>query len=77
MVPRPGIAQAQAAPEPCIGQPGGRPWTVGIVPQRPASQIVATWKPVLREVGLRSGQCFQLKVARSIPAFEATGHGSA
>lgn len=61
-----GLAQSPA----CIGQAGGRQWTVGVVPQRPASQIVATWKPVLREVGLRSGQCFQLVVARSIPAFE-------
>ena len=70
VVPFPGSAQVQVAPDVCIGQPGGKTWTVGIVPQRPASQIVATWKPVLREVGLRSGQCFKLEVARSIPAFE-------
>ena len=66
----PGTAKAQVPPDACIGQPGGRAWTVGIVPQKPASQSVATWKPVLKEVGLRSGQCFQLVVARSIPAFE-------
>ena len=69
-VASPGLAQTAAQPETCLGKAGGHPWLVGVVPQRPASQIMATWTPVLREVGLRSGQCFQLVVARSIPAFE-------
>jgi phosphonate transport system substrate-binding protein len=54
----------------CLGKQGGPQWRVGIVPRLPPREIAATWKPVLKEVGQRSGQCFLLVVAPSIPAFE-------
>ena len=54
----------------CLGQQGGPQWRVGIVPQLPPREIAASWRPVLKEVGQRSGQCFLLVVAPSIPAFE-------
>lgn len=65
------VAQTPAtAPASCVGDPLGRHWRVGVVPQRPPSQIAADWTPVLREVGQRSGQCFTLVVLPTIPAFE-------
>lgn len=54
----------------CLGLQGGPQWRVGIVPQLPPRELAASWKPVLKEVGQRSGQCFLLVVAPSIPAFE-------
>jgi phosphonate transport system substrate-binding protein len=61
-------ASAQGAS--CLGKKGGRQWQVGIVPQLPPREIAATWTPVLKEVGQRTGQCFVLVVAPSIPGFE-------
>jgi phosphonate transport system substrate-binding protein len=66
LLPRRVSAQAAG----CVGQQGGRQWRVGIVPQLPPREIAASWTPVLRDVGQRSGQCFVLVVAPSIPAFE-------
>lgn len=67
----PAVAQAPVPPAAtCVGDPLGRRWRVGVVPQRPASQTAASWTPVLREVGQRSGQCFTLVVPATIPAFE-------
>ncbi|MEX0588145.1 MAG: phosphate/phosphite/phosphonate ABC transporter substrate-binding protein [Cyanobium sp.] len=54
----------------CVGKPGGKQWRVGVVPQLPPRQIIAAWQPLLTAVGQRSGQCFELVVAASIPAFE-------
>ena len=66
LMPWPSPAQAAA----CLGKAGGRQWRVGVVPQVPPREIVASWTPLLREVGKRSGQCFLLVVAPTIPAFE-------
>lgn len=66
LTPWPSPAQAAG----CVGNPGGRQWRVGVVPQLPPTEIVASWTPVLRAVGERSGQCFLLVVAPTIPAFE-------
>ncbi|MFM7635252.1 MAG: PhnD/SsuA/transferrin family substrate-binding protein, partial [Cyanobacteriota bacterium] len=66
----PAVAQALPPPATCVGDPLGRRWRVGVVPQRPASQTAASWTPVLQEVGQRSGQCLTLVVPATIPAFE-------
>ena len=54
----------------CVGQAGASRWRVGVVPQLPPRQTIAAWQPVLTAVGQRSGQCFELVVAGTIPAFE-------
>jgi phosphonate transport system substrate-binding protein len=66
----PGTPLASALGDGCLGQQGGRQWRVGIVPQLPPREIAATWMPLLKDLGQRSGQCFVLVVAPSIPAFE-------
>jgi phosphonate transport system substrate-binding protein len=64
------LAFSPPAAASCVGKPGGRPWRVGVVPQLPPRQIVSSWQPLLTQVGQRSGQCFELVVAPSIPVFE-------
>ena len=54
----------------CLGRAGGPRWRVGIVPQLPPREIAASWTPVLKDVGERSGQCFELVIPTSIPLFE-------
>jgi len=66
----PGLLTRSAQARACLGNPAGKSWRVGIVPQLPPREISSNWTPVLKEVGLRSGQCFELVVAASIPAFE-------
>lgn len=44
--------------------------TVYVVPQISASQLYVHWSSVLEKVGMASGECFDLKIAQSIPYFE-------
>ena len=57
----------------CLGdrQRPGRPIRVSVVPQRPPAETFAVWSPLLQQLGQVSKQCFVLRVAPSIPNFEA------
>ena len=57
----------------CLGdrRPSGRPIRVSVVPQRPPAETFAVWSPLLQQLGQVSKQCFVLRVAPSIPNFEA------
>ena len=57
----------------CLGdrrQPGP-PIRVSVVPQRPPAETFAVWSPLLQQLGQASQQCFVLRVAATIPNFEA------
>ncbi|MCX7874182.1 MAG: phosphate/phosphite/phosphonate ABC transporter substrate-binding protein [Caldimicrobium sp.] len=45
-------------------------FTFGVVPQFPPDFIEQAWGPVLREISLRSGYLFELKIKKTIPEFE-------
>ena len=64
------LAGHPAVASSCVGKAGAPRWRVGVVPQLPPRQTITAWKPVLTAVGQRSGQCFELVVAGTIPAFE-------
>lgn len=64
------LAEQPAVASSCVGKVGAPRWRVGVVPQLPPRQTIAAWQPVLTAVGRRSGQCFELVVAGTIPAFE-------
>jgi len=64
------LAEQPAVASSCVGKAGAPRWRVGVVPQLPPRQTITAWKPVLTAVGQRSGQCFELVVAGTIPAFE-------
>ncbi len=57
----------------CLGdrQRPGRPIRVSVVPQRPPAETFAVWSPLLQQLGQVSKQCFVLRVAPTIPNFEA------
>jgi len=57
----------------CLGdrQRPGRPIRVSVVPQRPPAETFAVWTPLLQQLGQVSKQCFVLRVAPTIPTFEA------
>jgi phosphonate transport system substrate-binding protein len=57
----------------CLGdrQHPGRPIRVSVVPQRPPAATFAVWSPLLQQLGQVSKQCFVLRVAPTIPNFEA------
>ena len=44
--------------------------SVVIVPQFPRAVTYAKWAPILEYVGQKSGQCFNLEIPVTIPAFE-------
>jgi phosphonate transport system substrate-binding protein len=51
---------------------GERPaYTVAVVPQFPAAEIHRDWVPLLEQVGREAGVTLNLKLAASIPRFEA------
>lgn len=55
----------------CLGnQSASKEFTVAVVPQLPPSVTYAKWAPLLEVVGLKSGQCFNLEIPQTIPAFE-------
>ena len=55
----------------CLGDPkANRPLKVSVVPQLPPSVIYAKWAPLLDHLGRQTGQCFELTVPETIPAFE-------
>ena len=57
----------------CLGDPTApRPVTVSVVPQLPPALLFARWSPLLEQVGRKTGQCFELTIASSIPEFERT-----
>ena len=69
----PAFGQAFKPQPGCLGdrrQPG-QPIRVSVVPQRPPAETFAAWSPLLQHLGLASRQCFVLRVAASIPNFEA------
>lgn len=45
-------------------------FTVGIVPQFEARKLHATWRPVLEEIGKKTGYTFNIRGSGSIPEFE-------
>ena len=57
----------------CLGdrQRPGRPIRVSVVPQRSPAETFAVWSPLLQQLGQVSEQCFVLRVAPTIPNFEA------
>jgi phosphonate transport system substrate-binding protein len=60
---------AQAA---CLGNQGAeKVLTVAVVPQLTLTDTYSKWSPLLEQVGLISGQCFDLQIPKTIPAFEA------
>lgn len=55
----------------CLGDRNAKKvLTVAVVPQLPRSVTYTKWAPLLEHVGLRMGQCFDLVIPDSIPAFE-------
>jgi phosphonate transport system substrate-binding protein len=55
----------------CLGDPTApRPVSVHVVPQLPPALLFARWSPLLEQVGRKTGQCFELTIASSIPEFE-------
>ena len=55
----------------CVGDHGAKkPQSVHLVPQIPPAELLASWTPVLERVGNATGQCFEIHIATSIPAFE-------
>jgi len=56
----------------CVGDHGARKTqSVHLVPQIPPAELLANWTPLLELVGRATGQCFEIRIAASIPAFEA------
>jgi len=53
------------------GHPPGRPIRVSVVPQRRPAETFAAWATLLEQLGQVSKQCFVLRVAPTIPNFEA------
>lgn len=55
----------------CLGdQSASKALTVTVVPQLTLSATYAKWSPLLEQVGRLSGQCFDLEIPQTIPAFE-------
>lgn len=55
----------------CLGdQNASKVLTVAVVPQLTLSVTYAKWSPLLERVGRISGQCFELEIPQTIPAFE-------
>ena len=55
----------------CLGDPTApRRVSVYVVPQLPPALLFARWSPLLEQVGRKTGQCFELAIASSIPEFE-------
>ncbi len=55
----------------CLGdKAAAKEMTVSIVPQLPRAVTYAKWAPILEYVGQKSGQCFNLEIPETIPAFE-------
>ena len=55
----------------CLGdQTAPRPVTLHVVPQLPPALLFARWSQLLEQVGRKTGQCFDLVIAGSIPEFE-------
>lgn len=65
------LALPARAVTPCLGDPTApRPISVHVVPQLTPALLFARWSPLLEQVGRKTGQCFELSVANSIPEFE-------
>ena len=66
-----GVEQA-APPSDCVGDQAkaSQPRNVAIVPQLPPAELYSRWRPLLQQLGQRSGICFDLVVPATIPAFE-------
>ena len=55
----------------CLGDRNAkRILTLAVVPQLPRTAIYTKWAPLLEQVGQRMGQCFDLIIPDSTPAFE-------
>lgn len=55
----------------CLGDKSAtKEMSIAIVPQLPRSVTYAKWASILEYVGKKSGQCFNLEVPETIPAFE-------
>ncbi len=55
----------------CLGdKSASKEMGVLIVPQLPGTVMYAKWAPILEYVGQKSGQCFNLEIPETIPAFE-------
>ena len=55
----------------CLGdKSASKEMSVVIVPQLPRAITYAKWAPILEYVGQKSGQCFNLDIPETIPAFE-------
>jgi len=63
-LPWPAVASCETGPA------TQRPVAVYVVPQLPPSVLYARWSPLLAQVGRKTGQCFELHIAASIPEFE-------
>ena len=60
-----------AASGTCLGDAkANQTFKVSVVPQLPPSVIYAKWAPLLDHLGRQTGQCFELTVPETIPAFE-------
>lgn len=72
----PAFSQAFKPQLGCLGDNRypSRPIRVSVVPQRPPAETFAAWSPLLQQLGLASRQCFVLRVAPTIPNFEAELH---
>jgi phosphonate transport system substrate-binding protein len=67
------LALPWSAVSACLGDPTApRPVSVHVVPQLPPALLFARWSPLLEQVGRKTGQCFELTIASSIPEFERT-----
>ncbi len=57
----------------CFGNQNAKKiYSVGIVPQFPASEIYTYWSVLLTKIGLQTGECFSLMIMNSIPEFESS-----
>lgn len=55
----------------CLGDAKAtRVFSIAVVPQLAPVLTYARWAPILEHIGRRTGQCFELEVPHTIPAFE-------
>ncbi|MBP8307284.1 MAG: phosphate/phosphite/phosphonate ABC transporter substrate-binding protein, partial [Burkholderiaceae bacterium] len=62
---------APATPANAQSEPAAVRYTVAVVPQFPASEIHRDWTPVLERLSRDTGLSLSLRIAESVPRFEA------
>ena len=68
----PASADLGSTPVGCVGDQAkaSQPRSVAIVPQLPPAELYSRWRPLLQQLGVRAGICFDPVVPTTIPVFE-------